>query len=81
MTLDPFKVVLIDFNRATPITDQRKDTIFGTPGYFPIQFSWRAGDERWDFFAWGIMLFEVMKKKKDWTRKWMEDEAIELVVQ
>ena len=58
----PFEVALIDFNSANPLNDKTDGVEKGTPGFFPPKQLWFAGDKRWDYYAFGVMVFEVLSK-------------------
>jgi len=56
----PLKAVLIDFNHSRSAIDMGSPTILGTPGYTPGKRCWKEGDRRWDFWALGAMVVQVL---------------------
>jgi serine/threonine protein kinase len=45
LSRSPFRLVVIDFNRATSTSIMTKGSVRGTPGYFPLREEWRNGSD------------------------------------
>jgi serine/threonine protein kinase len=58
LNLKPLSVKLIDFNRATLITQETRGTVRGTPGYFPMRDELRDGSIYWDIWSLGAVILE-----------------------
>jgi serine/threonine protein kinase len=64
----PLRAVLIDFNRAYPLTQSTKGTVRGTEGYFPEKDDLRDGSTKWDIWSLGAMILEANLDKNDYLR-------------
>lgn len=64
----PLKAILIDFNRAYPLTQSTRGTVRGTEGYFPESDELRDGSTRWDIWALGAMILESDLDKNEYLR-------------
>jgi serine/threonine protein kinase len=59
LTLVPLKIAIIDFERVCLDSDSGRDTIMGTPGYFPAEGLIRDGSFTWDKWAFAVMVLEA----------------------
>jgi len=59
INLKPLYACVIDFDRATPRTQESKGSILGTPGYYPNFLNLRDGSTRWDVWALAAVILEA----------------------
>ena len=68
VSFKPLKAVLIDFNRAYPLTQSTKGTVRGTEGYFPEKGDLRDVSTKWDIWALGAMVLEADLDRNEYLR-------------
>ena len=65
LNLKPLEAVIIDFDRTVLDSDDGRETVLGTQGYFPERDNLRDGRVKWDLWAYAAIVLEAdMKEKK-----------------
>jgi len=69
LSLDrPYRVSLIDFDRALPVSNTCKTGTRGTPGYQPDNAPWFDGDVLWDIYSLACIVLECDMPKDEYFR-------------
>jgi serine/threonine protein kinase len=64
----PINVVLIDFDRALPVTNKSHSGIRGTPGYQPDKDLFAAGAVEWDIYSLVCIIVECDMEGETYKR-------------
>jgi serine/threonine protein kinase len=68
LSLNPLKIVLIDFEFSLPITAMSRYLTEVTPAYYPESVKWRDGSKQWDIWALVAMILEANLKDQNFKK-------------